>query len=481
MTEGAPTPPATPSAASEGINPPGDPQAEPVVEPPQPTGWRRSRTDVSLPEVHSSILVPHSLGFWRKLLAFSGPGFLVAVGYMDPGNWATDLAGGSQFGYTLLSVILLSNLMAILLQALCARLGIATGRDLAQACHDHYSPPVSFVLWVLCELAICACDLAEVIGSAIALNLLFGLPMIWGVCITALDVLVVLFLQKRGFRYIETLVITLILTIGGCFFAEILFSQPDVAAILGGTLPTFEIVRNPAMLYIAIGILGATVMPHNLYLHSSIVQTRKYERTASGKAEAIKFATIDSTVALMFALFINGAILVVSAATFHGKGQEVAEIQDAYKLLSPMLGVPVASTLFALALLASGQNSTLTGTLAGQIVMEGFLRIRLRPWLRRLITRLIAIVPAVIVTAIYGEHGTASLLVLSQGILSLQLSFAVAPLVVFTSSRAKMGEFVSPAWVQVLAWLTTGLIVVLNVMYLSAYFGITTRLINLVR
>ena len=481
MTEGAPTPPATPSAASAASNPPGDPQAEPAVEPPQPTGWRRSRTDVSLPEGHSSILVPHSLGFWRKLLAFSGPGFLVAVGYMDPGNWATDLAGGSQFGYTLLSVILLSNLMAILLQALCARLGIATGRDLAQACHDHYSPPVSFVLWVLCELAICACDLAEVIGSAIALNLLFGLPMIWGVCITALDVLVVLFLQKRGFRYIETLVITLILTIGGCFFAEILFSQPDVAAILGGTLPTFEIVRNPAMLYIAIGILGATVMPHNLYLHSSIVQTRKYERTASGKAEAIKFATIDSTVALMFALFINGAILVVSAATFHGKGQEVAEIQDAYKLLSPMLGVPVASTLFALALLASGQNSTLTGTLAGQIVMEGFLRIRLRPWLRRLITRLIAIVPAVIVTAIYGEHGTASLLVLSQGILSLQLSFAVAPLVVFTSSRAKMGEFVSPAWVQVLAWLTTGLIVVLNVMYLSAYFGITTRLINLVR
>ena len=481
MTEGAPTPPATPSAASEGINPPGDPQAEPVVEPPQPTGWRRSQIDVSLPEVHSSILVPHSLGFWRKLLAFSGPGFLVAVGYMDPGNWATDLAGGSQFGYTLLSVILLSNLMAILLQALCARLGIATGRDLAQACHDHYSPPVSFVLWVLCELAICACDLAEVIGSAIALNLLFGLPMIWGVCITALDVLVVLFLQKKGFRYLEALVITLILTIGGCFFAEILFSQPDVAAILGGTLPTLEIVQNPAMLYIAIGILGATVMPHNLYLHSSIVQTRKYERTASGKAEAIKFATIDSTVALMFALFINGAILVVSAATFHGKGQEVAEIQDAYKLLSPMLGVPVASTLFALALLASGQNSTLTGTLAGQIVMEGFLRIRLRPWLRRLITRLIAIVPAVIVTAIYGEHGTASLLVLSQVILSLQLSFAVVPLVVFTSSRAKMGEFASPAWVRVLAWLTAGLIVVLNVMYLSDYFGITTRLVNLVR
>jgi manganese transport protein len=391
---------------------------------------------------------------------------------MDPGNWATDLAGGSQFGYTLLSVILLSNLMAILLQALCARLGIVTGRDLAQACRDHYSRRVSFVLWVLCEVAICACDLAEVIGSAIALNLLFGLPLIWGVCITALDVLAVLYLQNKGFRYIEALVITLILTIGGCFFAEILFSQPDVVAVLGGFLPTLEIVQRPEMLYIAIGILGATVMPHNLYLHSSVVQTRKYERNASGKAEAIKFATIDSTVALMFALFINGAILVVSAATFHGKGQEVAEIQDAYKLLSPTLGVPLASTLFALALLASGQNSTLTGTLAGQIVMEGFLRIRLRPWLRRLITRLIAIVPAVIVTAFYGEHGTATLLVLSQVILSLQLSFAVVPLVVFTSSRAKMGDFVNPGWIKALAWTTAGLIVSLNVKYLLDYFGI---------
>ena len=448
------------------------PATPPTPEPATPSAWRLPQSDVSLPEVHSTILVPHTLGFWRKLLAFSGPGYLVAVGYMDPGNWATDLAGGSQFGYTLLSVILLSNLMAILLQALCARLGIVTGRDLAQACRDHYSRRVSFVLWVLCEVAICACDLAEVIGSAIALNLLFGLPMIWGVCITALDVLAVLYLQSKGFRYIEALVITLILTIGGCFFAEILFSQPDVAAVLGGFLPTFEIIQRPEMLYIAIGILGATVMPHNLYLHSSVVQTRKYERTTSGKAEAIKFATIDSSVALMFALFINGAILVVSAATFYGKGYEVAEIQDAYKLLTPTLGVPLASTIFALALLASGQNSTLTGTLAGQIVMEGFLRIRLRPWLRRLITRLIAIIPAVIVTAFYGEHGTATLLVLSQVILSLQLSFAVVPLVAFTSSRAKMGEFVNPRWIKVLAWTTAGLIMSLNAKYLLDYFGI---------
>lgn len=435
-------------------------------------GWR-ARSGASLPEVHASIPVPSGLGFWRKLLAFSGPGYLVAVGYMDPGNWATDLAGGSQFGYTLLSVILLSNLMAILLQSLCAKLGIVTGRDLAQACRDHYSPGVSFVLWVLCEIAICACDLAEVIGSAIALNLLFGLPLVWGVCLTVLDVLAVMYLQNKGFRYIEALVITLILTIGGCFLAEIIFSQPDVIAVLGGFIPRAEIIQNTSMLYVAIGILGATVMPHNLYLHSSIVQTRKYETTRAGKAEAIKFATIDSSVALMFALFINGAILVVSAATFYGKGTEVAEIQDAYKLLSPMLGAPLASTIFALALLASGQNSTLTGTLAGQIVMEGFLQIRLRPWLRRLITRLIAIVPAVVVTAMYGEQGTADLLVLSQVILSLQLSFAVIPLVMFTSSRKKMGDFVNPVWVQALAWTTAAIIVTLNIKYLSDYFGIT--------
>ena len=447
---------------------------------PGPPAWRLERDTPSLQEVHSTIPIQSGLGFWRKLLVFSGPGYLVAVGYMDPGNWATDLAGGSAFGYTLLSVILLSNLMAILLQSLCAKLGIVTGRDLAQACRDHYSKPVAFGLWILCELAICACDLAEVIGSAIALNLLFGIPLLWGVCITALDVLAVMYLQNKGFRYIEALVVTLIVTIGGCFFAEILFSKPDLGAVFGGFLPRLEILQNTTMLYIAIGILGATVMPHNLYLHSSIVQTRKYERTTAGKAEAIKFATIDSTTALMFALFINGAILIVSAATFHGRGQDVAEIQDAYKLLSPTLGVPIASTLFALALLASGQNSTLTGTLAGQIVMEGFLRIRLRPWLRRLITRLIAIVPAVIVTAIYGEHGTATLLVFSQVVLSLQLPFAVVPLVAFTSSRHKMGEFVNPRWIKALAWATAALIISLNLKYLSDYFGLTERLMRIV-
>src|SRR5438552_4691421 len=388
------------------------------------------------------------------MLAFSGPGYLVAVGYMDPGNWATDLAGGSAFGYRLLSVILISNLMAILLQSLCAKLGIVTGRDLAQACRDHYSRPVSVVLWLLCEVAICACDLAEIIGSAIALNLLFKIPLVWGVCITALDVLAVMYLQNKGFRYIEALVVTLILTIGGCFLAEIIFSRPNVAEVLAGFVPRFEIIKNTEMLYVAIGILGATVMPHNLYLHSSIVQTRKYEQNAEGKAEAIKFATIDSTVALMFALFINAAILVVSAATFHTRGQNnVEEIQHAYKLLSPVLGVPVASALFALALLASGQNSTLTGTLAGQIVMEGFLNIRLRPWLRRLITRLIAIIPAIIVTLLYGEQGTGSLLILSQVILSLQLSFAVIPLVQFTSEKAKMGRFVNKRWLVILSWI----------------------------
>ncbi len=425
-------------------------------------GWRAASPTPSLPEVHNTIPVPQGLGFWRKLLAFSGPGYLVAVGYMDPGNWATDLAGGSRFGYTLLSVILISNLMAILLQSLCAKLGIVTGRDLAQACRDHYSKPVSIALWLLCEVAICACDLAEVIGSAIALNLLFGLPLIWGVCITVLDVLVILFLQNRGFRYLEALVITLILTIGGCFLAEIIFSRPDIAAVFGGFVPKFEIIRNPEMLYIAIGILGATVMPHNLYLHSSIVQTRKYEPTPDGRREAIKFATIDSTVALMFALFINAAILIVSAATFHGTEHKVAEIQEAHQLLSPVLGVTVASALFAIALLASGQNSTLTGTLAGQIVMEGFLNLRLRPWLRRLITRLIAIVPAVICIAIYGESGTGKLLVLSQVVLSLQLPFAVVPLIVFTSDRKKMGEFASPAWVKTLAWITAAIIIALN-------------------
>jgi manganese transport protein len=398
------------------------------------------------------------------MLAFAGPGFLVSVGYMDPGNWATDLAGGARFNYTLLSVIMLSNLMAILLQSLSVKLGVATGRDLAQACRDHFSRPVSFGLWVLCEVAISACDLAEVIGSAIALQLLFGIPLIWGVCITALDVLLVLFLQGKGFRYVEALVISLIAVIGVCFGLEILFSHPDYAGIARGFfIPSAEIVRNREMLYIAIGILGATVMPHNLYLHSSIVQTRNYERTPEGRGEAVKYATIDSSIALMFALFVNAAILIVAAASFYRTGHtEVAEIQHAYQLLTPLLGVTGASMLFALALLASGQNSTLTGTLAGQIVMEGFLNIRLRPWLRRLITRLIAIVPAVVVTAFYGQSGTAKLLILSQVILSMQLSFAVFPLVMFTSDRQKMGEFANPMWIKALAWSIAFFIAALN-------------------
>ena len=357
-------------------------------------GWRSQPELPSLSEVHRTLVVPSSASFLRKLLAFAGPGFLVAVGYMDPGNWATDLAGGSKYNFTLLSVIMLSNLMAILLQALSVKLGVASGRDLAQACRDHFSRPVSFALWLVCELAIAACDLAEVIGSAIALNLLFGIPLLAGVCITACDVLIVLLLQNKGFRYIEALVISLIAIIGGCFLWELVASRPDLLGIAKGFVPSPRIVTDPGMLYIAMGILGATVMPHNLYLHSSIVQTRRYELNSAGKREAIKFATIDSTVALMFALFINAAILILAAATFYSRGRtDVAEIQEAYKLLTPLLGVTGASTLFALALLASGQNSTLTGTLAGQIVMEGFLNIRIRPWLRRLLTRLIAIVP----------------------------------------------------------------------------------------
>lgn len=434
--------------------------------------WRLSGDMPSLPESFRTI--PVRGGFFRKLLAFAGPGYLVAVGYMDPGNWATDLAGGSAFGYQLLCVIMLSNLMAILLQALSVKLGIVTGRDLAQACRDHYSPSVTFVLWILCEIAICACDLAEIIGSAIALNLLFGLPLVWGVSLTALDVLAVMYLQTKGFRYVEALVIALIATIGACFTAELFFSKPSLSGVMRGFIPSLEIVRNPEMLFIAVGILGATVMPHNLYLHSSIVQTRKYEQNDTGKREAIKFATLDSTVALMFALFINASILIVSAATFYTQGRhDVAEVQDAYHLLTPMLGAGLASVLFALALLASGQNSTLTGTLAGQIVMEGFMRIRLRPWLRRLITRLLAIIPAVIVSAIYGESGSAKLLIISQVVLSLQLSFAVIPLVQFTSDRKKMGCFVNPPWVKILAWITAAIIVSLNVKYLSDFSGLT--------
>jgi manganese transport protein len=434
-------------------------------------GWHSQPALPSLSEVHRSLVVPSSASFFRKLLAFAGPGFLVAVGYMDPGNWATDLAGGSKYNFTLLSVIMLSNLMAILLQALAVKLGVAGGRDLAQACRDHFSAPVSFALWIVCELAIAACDLAEVIGSAIALNLLFGIPLIVGVCITALDVLVVLLLQNKGFRYIEALVISLIAIIGGCFLWELVASRPDLLGIAKGFVPSSRIVTDPGMLYIAMGILGATVMPHNLYLHSSIVQTRRYELNSAGKREAIKFATIDSTVALMFALFINAAILILAAATFYSRGRtDVAEIQEAHKLLTPLLGVTGASTLFALALLASGQNSTLTGTLAGQIVMEGFLNIRLRPWLRRLLTRAIAIVPAIIVTSMSGETGAASLLVLSQVILSLQLSFAVFPLVMFTSDKLKMGEFVNRTPTKILAWIVAVIIASLNAWLLIQTF-----------
>jgi manganese transport protein len=440
-----------------------DPAAPSVMEVPLPVepGWRRPRIAPSLAEVYRTVPVSHAQ-WWRKLLAFAGPGYLVAVGYMDPGNWATDLAGGSRFGYTLLTVILMSNLMAILLQGLSSKLGIVTGRDLAQACRSHYGPTANFALWILCEIAIAACDLAEVIGSAIALNLLFGIPLAWGVAITALDVMIVLYLQNKGFRIIEALVITLVATVGACFLFEILLARPPVGAVMRGFIPSAEIITNPEMLYIAIGILGATVMPHNLYLHSSIVQTRRYEETAAGKREATRYAFIDSTIALSFALFINAAILIVAAASFNTSGnQEVGEIQDAYRLLTPLLGAG-ASTVFALALLASGLNSTLTGTLAGQIVMEGFLNIRLRPWLRRLITRAIAIVPAAIVAILYGASGTARLLVLSQVILSLQLSFAVFPLVMFTSDRVKMGEFVNPLWLKGLAYLVAVVIATLN-------------------
>jgi len=434
-------------------------QTQPVSEP----GWRRTRSAPSLAEVHSSIHVPLAAGFWRTLLAYVGPGLMVSVGYMDPGNWATDLAGGAQFGYLLLSVILISNLMAIVLQYLALKLGIVTGRDLAQACRDHYSRRVTLFLWVLCEIAIAACDLAEVIGSAIALNLLFGIPLVVGVLITASDVIIVLFLQHKGFRYVEVLVATVIFVIGACFAYEMLISQPSISGMLVGLIPSPQIVFNPSALYLAIGILGATVMPHNLYLHSSIVQTRNFERTEEGKRKAIKFATIDSTGALMIAFLINASILILSGSAFHGTvNQNVADINDAYKLLTPVLGMSLASTVFAVALLASGQNSTLTGTLAGQIVMEGFLSIRLRPWLRRLVTRGMAIIPAVIVAALYGERGTGQLLIFSQVVLSLQLSFAVVPLVQFTSERAKMGTFVNSRRLKVVAWAVAILIIVLN-------------------
>ena len=433
--------------------------------------WRREAANVSLPEVHRSIIVPPTASFWRKLLAFSGPGFLVAVGYMDPGNWATDLAGGAKFGYSLLCVVMISNLMAILLQHLCIKLGIATGRDLAQACRDHYPRTIVWFLWILCEVAIAACDLAEVVGSAIGLQLLFGIPLLWGCCITALDVLAVLYLQNKGFRYIEALVITLIAIIGTSFALELIFSKPSIVGVALGFIPGPHIITNREMLYVSIGILGATVMPHNLYLHSSIVQTRKFEQTPDGKREAIKFATIDSSGALMFALFINGAILVLAAAAFHWSGhQDVAGIQDAYQLLTPLLGVTGASALFALALLASGQNSTLTGTLAGQIVMEGFLNFRITPWLRRLITRGIAIIPALIVIGFFGEGKTTELLVASQVVLSMQLGFAIWPLMRFTGEKAKMGEFANALWIKIAGWSTALIVIVLNLKLLFDMF-----------
>jgi manganese transport protein len=433
--------------------------------------WRGNGAP-SLPDAFRSVAVPGGGTPLRKLAAFIGPGFLVAVGYMDPGNWATDLAGGSAFGYTLLSVILLSNLMAIVLQALAARLGIATGRDLAAACRDAYPPRVTIVLWLLCEIAIVACDLAEVIGTAIGLNLLFGLPLVWGVCLTGLDVVVILLLQRHGFRRLEAFVIALIAVIALCFLYELVASQPDAGAVLAGFIPQRAIITNPAMLYIAIGIVGATVMPHNLYLHSAAVQTRAFEVSPAGKRDAARWATLDSSIALMLALFVNAAILILAAAAFHTIGRtDVAEIQDAYHLLAPTLGVALASTLFAVALLASGQNSTITATLAGQIVMEGFLHLRMAPWLRRIITRGLAIVPTVIVAAVYGERGTSQLLILSQVVLSMQLPFAVVPLIQFTSDRARMGDLVSPRWLALSAWAMAAIIVGLNLTLLIGFVG----------
>jgi len=431
-------------------------------------GWLRTAARVSLPEVHASVPVARAGGFWRTMAAFAGPGLLVSVGYMDPGNWATDLAGGARFGYALLSGIRLSNGMAILLQHLSVKLGVVAERDLAQACRDSSGRAWGFAQWGLCEVAIAACDMAEVIGSAIALNLLFGIPLVVGVLITVFDVMVVLLLQSRGFRILECIVGGLVATIGACFAYELVVSNPAWSAVVGGLLPTPAIVTDPSMLYIAIGILGATVMPHNLYLHSSVVQTRAYERTEEGKARAVRFATIDSTVSLLFAFLINAAILVLAAAVFHGtEHADVADISDAYRLLSPALGIPAASTLFAVALLASGQASTLTGTLAGQIVMEGFLDLRLKPWMRRLVTRLVAVVPAVIVAALAGEQGVGKLLILSQVILSMQLGFAVVPLVRYTSDRAKMGRFANGPTLAAIAWTIAAVIVGLNVYLLA--------------
>jgi manganese transport protein len=433
-------------------------------------GWRRALATPSLPEVHRSIPVAHHGKYWRRLLAFTGPGYLVAVGYMDPGNWATDIAGGAMYNYQLLSVVLISNFLAIFLQALAAKLGLVTGRDLAQACRDAYPRPVAIGLWLSAEVAIVACDIAEVLGAAIALNLLFHLPLVWGVVLTAADVLLVLALQHRGFRMIEALVITLIVTMMVIFGIEIAFARPEWSGVLAGFVPAAAVVRDPKELYIALGILGATVMPHNLYLHSSIIQTRRHGRSVADLKDSIRHAYTDSTVALMLALLVNAAILVVAAATFFRSGHhEVAAIQDAYKLMTPLLGVAIATPFFAIALLASGQNSTLTGTLAGQVVLEGFTNFRLPPWARRLVSRSLAIVPSIIAVGWYGEKGMAGLIIFSQVVLSAQLSFAIVPLLQFTNDKTKMGPFAN-------GWLTkwTGWVIAVLVAGLNCYLIVTS-------
>jgi manganese transport protein len=427
------------------------------------TGWRRERGEAPLSDVFRTIKVGGGTSV-RRLAAFLGPGYLVAVGYMDPGNWATSLAGGSKFGYTLLVVALISNIMAITLQALCARLAIASGRDLAQACRDAYPRWAAYPLWLAAEIAIIATDIAEVIGTAIGLNLLFGIPLEIGVVLTALDVFLILYLQRLGFRYLEALIITLLGVIAACFAIQIALANPEWGPLIRGFAPTTEIVRNPEMLYLAMGIIGATVMPHNLYLHSAIVQTRAYGESLPEKREALKFATIDSTVALMFALVINASILILAAASFNKTGNtEVVELGQAQALLHPLLGSAWAPTLFGIALLCCGLNSTVTATLAGQAVMEGFLDIRLQPWLRRLFTRGIAIIPAAGVTIFYGEQDTGKLLILTQVMLSVQLPFAVVPLVQFTASRAKMGALRAPSWLVAFAVAIAAILISLNI------------------
>lgn len=441
-------------------------------------GWKGASKEAgeeeivpSLPEVHRSIAIPPELSFFKKLLLFAGPGFLVAVGYMDPGNWATSLAGGSKFGYTLLTVVLMSSIFAMILQHLSLKLGIVTGRDLAQMCRDRYPKPVAILLWIMAEIMIIATDLAEVIGSAIALYLLFDIPILIGVIITAADVLIILFLQNKGFRYLEALIVVLMATIVGIFGFQLIVSAPAIAPLLIGFIPTSQIVFNADMLYLAIGIIGATVMPHNLYLHSAIVQTRRYAETREGKKEAIKFATIDSTAALTIALFVNASILILAAAVFFTNGiGEIAAIEEAYKLLSPLVGVSIASTLFAIALLAAGQNATITGTLAGQIIMEGFINLRVKPWVRRVITRLLAIIPAVLFIGLYGASAATELLIFSQVVLSLQLSFAIFPLLMFTGNKKIMGEFVNSTKMNVVAWIIGIIIASLNLWLLRGLF-----------